>query len=106
MVFLILGSFVFYISTRISEEMSLSALSNLTESLELIKGAVETYFENEAEYQKLLAKEIAVMDNPEDFVSRYESSDMMIKLSLVLAGSEQGISNTGGIFSPGTLSFP
>ncbi len=105
-VFLILGSFVFYISTRISEEMSLSALSNLTESLELIKGAVETYFENEAEYQKLLAKEIAVMDNPEDFVSRYESSDMMIKLSLVLAGSEQGISNTGGIFSPGTLSFP
>ena len=39
-VFFILGSFVFFIARRISTEMSQSAIGNLSESLELLKGPV------------------------------------------------------------------
>lgn len=103
--FLILGSFVFYISTRISEEMSQSAISNLNETLDLIRDTMELLFENEAEYQKLIAAELAAMENPEEFVRHYENSRLMTRLSLVYTGDEQGISSTGKTFFPETLSF-
>ena len=105
-VFLILGSFVFHISTKISDEMSQSAVSNLNESLELIKDTVEIVFNNEAEYQKLIAEELAVMEDPEEFIRHYKSSSLIIRLSLVFTGDEQGISSTGEPFFPGTLDFP
>ena len=46
-VFVILGSFVFCISARITKEMSESAITNLSESLDLIEGTVEELFERE-----------------------------------------------------------
>ena len=58
-VFLILGSFVFFIAARISQEMSQSAIGNLSESLELLKGTIEVLYQREAEYQKLIAEELS-----------------------------------------------
>ena len=65
-VFLTLGSFVIFIAARISEEMSLSAIGNLSESLELLKGTVEVLFQREAQYQKLIAEELGIIGDPEN----------------------------------------
>ena len=46
-VFIILGSFVFFIAARISHEMSQSAIGNLSENLELLKGTIEVLFQRE-----------------------------------------------------------
>ena len=75
LVFCILAGFVFSVAKSISEEMSESAILNLGESLNLIKGTVETLYKREAEYQKLIAEEIAVMDEPEKFILSYHRSE-------------------------------
>ncbi len=55
LVFCILGGLVFSVSRRITEEMSTSAIHNLSESLALIKGTVEAVLVKESEFQKLIA---------------------------------------------------
>lgn len=62
-VFVILGGFVFHISATISEEMSQSAIGNLSESLELIKGTLEELLDREAQFQKMIAQELAMSDD-------------------------------------------
>ena len=42
MIFCILGAVVYSVAQRISEEMSLSAINNLDESLDLIGNTIET----------------------------------------------------------------
>ena len=46
--FLILGCLVFLIATRITKEMSQSAIGNLSESLNLLKGTIEVLIKREA----------------------------------------------------------
>ena len=98
LVFCILGAIVFSVAQKISEKMSLSAINNLSESLEMIKGTLEAILLKESEFQKLIAQEITIIDNPEDFISSYNENETMIKLSLVLSGETTGISNTGELF--------
>ena len=57
LVFCILGAVVFSVAQRISAEMSMSAINNLSESLELVKGTIEAILTKEAEFQKLIAQE-------------------------------------------------
>ncbi len=104
-VFLILGSFVFFIAARISHEMSQSAIGNLSESLELLKGTIEVLFQREAEYQKLLAEELSIIEDPEEFILSYDRNDTLVKMSLVFSGETKGISNTGEVFYPEELDF-
>ncbi len=104
-VFLILGSFVFFIAARISREMSQSAIGNLSESLELLKGTIEVLFQREAEYQKLLAEELSIIEDPEEFILSYDRNDTLVKMSLVFSGETKGISNTGEVFYPEELDF-
>ena len=68
LVFCILGMVVFSVARKISSEMSASAINNLSESLGLVKGTIEAILEKEAEFQKLIAQEIARMDNPEAYI--------------------------------------
>ncbi|GFI02593.1 response regulator [Lachnospiraceae bacterium 64-25] len=105
LVFVVLGSYVFFIASRISGEMSQSAIGNLSENLDLIKGTVEVLLQREAEYQKLIAGEIAVLDDPEAFLLAYERNDTVVKISMVYSGEEEGFSNTGDVFSPAELDF-
>ncbi|MCI8645522.1 MAG: response regulator [Firmicutes bacterium] len=105
LVFCILGGVVFSVARRISAEMSSSAIGNLSESLELLKSTVETLLKKEAEFQKLIAEEIATTENPEEFIRNYQNNNTMVKMSVILAGKEEGISNTGDVFSADDLDF-
>lgn len=105
LVFCILSAIVYFVSGKISTEMSESAISNLHESLDLIKGTIQAVFKKEAEFQKLIAKEIGSMENPYDFVRSYDTDNRNIKISIIPAGEATGISNTGESFSAGDLDF-
>lgn len=104
-VFCILGVFVGAISRKTSEEMSESAIQNLTESLDLIKCTIEAILKNDAEFQKLIAQEIADVDDPQEYVREYKKNDVMVKMSLILSGEKEGISNAGEPFSEKDLDF-
>ncbi len=104
-VFCILGLFVFSVARRTAQEMSEAAIDNLSENLDLIQGTIEAIFNKEAEFQKLIAREIEMMENPEEFIRTYNRNKTMVKLSLVPVGESEGISNTGEPFYPEELDF-
>ncbi len=104
-VFGVIGMVVFSVARKISREMSASAIQNLSESLELMKGTIEAILEKEAEYQLLIAKEISMIDDPAEFVRAYDSNQTMIKMSLILTGETEGVSNSGESFSESELEF-
>ena len=104
-VFSILGGVVFSVSQKISREMSDSAIQNLSESLDLIEGTIEAILKNEAEFQKLIAQETANEENPEEYIRSYEKNQTMVKISLIMSGKTEGVSNTGEVFSEGELEF-
>lgn len=104
-VFCILGIVVFTVSQKISREMSESAIQNLSESLELMKGTIEAILTKEAEFQKLIAQEIVTIEEPEAFVRSYNKNQTMVKMSLVLSGKAEGVSNIGDVFSEAELDF-
>ena len=105
LVFCILGSVVFSVSRKISKEMSSAAIQNLTENLDLIKCTIESIGTNEAEFQKLLAREIAKMEDPEDYIRSYQRNGTVVKISMIRAGEKEGISSTGEVFSEEGLDF-
>lgn len=105
LVFCILGGFVISVARSISMEMSESAILNLGESLNLIKGTVETLYKREADYQKLVAREMAAMEEPENFVRSYEGDKTIARILFIRTGNTKGISNTGESFSEDELDF-
>ncbi len=105
LVFGILSVVVFSVARKISIEMSDSAIQNLSESLDLIKCTIESILNKEAEFQKLMAKEAAKTDNPEEYILSYEKTQAMVKVSLIRSGETEGISSTGEIFSEDGLEF-
>ncbi len=98
LVFCILGTVVFYVSQKIFAEMSSSAIYNLRESLTLIKGTVEAILTKEAEFQRLIAQEIAASQDPEEFVRSYRRNRTMVKMAIVMTGEMEGISSDGNVF--------
>ena len=93
LVFCILGTVVFSVSHKITKEMSASAIQNLSESLDLMKGTIEAILIKEAEFQSMFAQEVALMENPEDFILSYNGNKTMVKISLIMAGEKEGISD-------------
>ncbi len=105
LVFCILGVIVFSVSQKISKEMSESAVQNLNESLNLIKSTIESVLNKEAEFQKLMAQEIALLEGPEAYITSYQPNQTMVKVSYIKEGDTEGISNTGDVFSEKELDF-
>ena len=105
LVFCILGTIVFSLAREVSQEMSASAIQNLSESLDLIQCTIEAVLRNEADFQILMAQEIAKADDPAECVCAYEKNEMMVKISLIPAGETEGVSNTGEAFSETGLDF-
>lgn len=64
LVFCVLGTVVFSVARKISAEMVESAIQNLSESLDLMKGTIEAVLVKEAEFQKLMAQEMATIKDP------------------------------------------
>ena len=85
--------------------MSQSAISNLSESLELVRGTIEAILDKEAEFQKLIAQEVSLMENPEEFIQSYNGNQTMVKLSYIAEGRTKGVSNTGETFTAEDLDF-
>ncbi len=104
-VFFVLGAVVLTLAYRLSKEMSNSAIQNLSESLDLIEHTIEAILRNEAEFQRLVAHEAASAEDPLEYIRTYERSQTMVKLSLILSGETEGISNNGEIFSTDHLDF-
>lgn len=104
-VFCILGAVVFSVSSKIAAEMSESAIQNLSESLDLIKSTIEAILNKEAEFQKLMAQEIALAENPEEQLRFYGGSQTMTRVSLIRAGETEGISDNGKAFTEEELDF-
>lgn len=105
LVFCILGAVVFFVSKRISVEMSESAIDNLSENLDLLSNTIETLLKKEADFQRMIAGEIAAADDPSDFVRSYDRNHEMVKMSLILSGRTQGVSNTEEVFTEEGLDF-
>ena len=103
--YIVLGTIVYAVSRRISREMSTAAIQNLSESLDLIQYTFEAILENEVEFQKLIAKEVALSDDPEEYIRAYEKNKTMVKMSFIPAGETEGVSNTGEPFSEKELDF-
>ena len=59
LVFCVFGTVVFAVSRKITKEMSDSAIQNLSESLDLLESTIEAILRSEAEFQTLIAREIA-----------------------------------------------
>ena len=53
----------------------------------------------------MLADEIALMDQPEDFIYADHSNKTMVKLSMIPYGEREGISSTGEVFREDSLDF-
>ena len=105
LIFSIFGAVIFSVAHKISKEMSDSAIQNLSESLDLMKGTIEAILLKEAEFQKLIAQEIADLEDPERFVCAYDMNQAMVKMSLIFSGEEEGVSNTGDLFTAEELDF-
>ena len=99
LVFGILGVVVFSVSQKISREMSEAAIQNLNESLDLIKCTIESILNKEAEFQKLMAQEIALHENPEEYIISYQKNQTMVQISYIRDGETEGISSTGDVFT-------
>ena len=105
LVFCILGVIVFSVSRKLSKEMSAAAIKNLNESLDLIKCTIESILNKEAEFQKLMAREIAMREEPEDYINSYQKNQTMVKIAFIRDGETEGISSTGETFSEEGLDF-
>lgn len=105
LVFCLLGTIVYAVSRKISREMSASAIQNVSESLDLIQCTIEAILRSEAEFQTLISQEIAQAEDPEDYILAYKQNRTMSKLSLILSGKTQGVSNTGEPFTEEGLDF-
>lgn len=103
--FSIMGVVVYAAAAKISKQMSDSAVENLSENLDLIRGTIEVIIKREAGVQKLLAQELAVMEEPEEFVRSYNKNSTMVKVAIVPSGKPEGVSNTGQTFSAEELDF-
>ncbi len=105
LIFSIFGLIVSSVSRKISREMSASAIQNLSESLDMMKGTIEAILRNEVEFQSMIAKELAKTENLQDKILTYERNQTMAKLSLIPAGETEGVSNTGEVFTEEGLDF-
>ena len=85
--------------------MSASAIQNLSESLDLIQSTIEAILRSQADFQSLIVREVARADDPAAYIRACEKNQSMSKLSLILAGETEGISNTGERFTEEGLDF-
>ncbi len=105
LIFGIFGTIVFTVAQKTSREMSESAIQNLSESLDLIQCTIEAILRSEAEFQELIAREIARAEDPEAYIQACEKNQTMAKLSFIPSGKTEGVSNTGERFTEEGLDF-
>ena len=68
LIFCVFGAIVFSVSQKISQKMSESAIQNLSESLDLIQCTIEAILHSQAEFQGLIAQEVARAEDPGEYI--------------------------------------
>lgn len=105
LIFALMGASIYGVAKKTYDDMSDAAIQNLNENLNLMRNTVEAIMRSEAEFQQLVAEEIAAAPDPSSYVLNLRNNDATSKLSVVLAGEEAGVSNDGEPFFPEQLDF-
>ena len=104
-VFAIMGASVYGVAKKTYDDMSDAAILNLNENLNLLQNTVEAIFRSEAEFQMLMAEEIAQADDPLAYILNLKNNDTTSKISVILAGEDVGLSNDGEPYNAADLDF-
>ena len=104
-IFVAMGASIYGVARQTYDDMSEAAIQNLNENLNLIENTVEAIMRSEAEFQELIAEEIAAAPDPEAYILNLRNNDTTAKVSVVLEGQSVGISNDGAPFSPADVDF-
>lgn len=105
LIFAVMGASVYAIAQKTYDDMSDAAIRNLNENLDLMQNTVEAIMRSEAEFQELIASEIAQSADPSTYVLGLENNGTTSKMSVVMEGKDEGVSNNGEVFDPESLDF-
>ena len=86
LIFALMGASIYGVAKKTYDDMSDAAIQNLNENLNLMRNTVEAIMRSEAEFQQLVAEEIAAAPDPSSYVLNLRNNDTTSKLSVVLAG--------------------
>ena len=105
LIFAVMGASIWAVSKKTSDDMADAAILNLNENLNLMESTVEAIQDSEAQFQRLLATELAAAGDPAAAVERLGKSDAAALISVVPQGADVGVSNDGAPFDPASLDF-
>ena len=105
LIFAVMGASIWAVSKKTSDDMADAAILNLNENLNLMESTVEAIQDSEAQFQRLLATELAAAGDPAAAVERLGKSDAAALISVVPEGADVGVSNDGAPFDPASLDF-
>ena len=105
LIFAVMGASIWAVSKKTSDDMADAAILNLNENLNLVESTVEAIQDSEAQFQRLLATELAAAGDPAAAVERLGKSDAAALISVVPEGADVGVSNDGAPFDPASLDF-
>ena len=105
LIFAVMGASIWAVSKKTSDDMADAAILNLNENLNLMESTVEAIQDGEAQFQRLLATELAAAGDPAAAVERLGKSDAAALISVVPEGADAGVSNDGAPFDPASLDF-
>lgn len=95
LIFAVMGASIWAVSKKTSDDMADAAILNLNENLNLMESTVEAIQDSEAQFQRLLATELAAAGDPAAAVERLGKSDAAALISVVPQGADVGVSNDG-----------
>ena len=95
LIFAVMGASIWAVSKKTSDDMADAAILNLNENLNLVESTVEAIQDSEAQFQRLLATELAAAGDPAAAVERLGKSDAAALISVVPEGADVGVSNDG-----------
>ena len=74
LIFAVMGASIWAVSKKTSDDMADAAILNLNENLNLMESTVEAIQDSEAQFQRLLATELAAAGDPAAAVERLGKS--------------------------------
>lgn len=86
LIFAVMGASIWAVSKKTSDDMADAAILNLNENLNLVESTVEAIQDSEAQFQRLLATELAAAGDPAAAVERLGKSDAAALISVVPEG--------------------
>ena len=105
LIFAVMGASIYGVAKKTYDDMSEAAIRNLNENLSLVENTIEAIMGSEAEFQQLIAEELAATPDPEEAVLNLRNNDTTAQFSVVMAGRDEGLSNDGEPFIPADLDF-